>query len=299
MNNTISLNDLYTDYAAGLLDRKKLEAAIFETVRENVHDLCIPGWKKEDYDDFLSWLYFRICRAIGTYRETGASFETYIGALVRMTAKEYRVRLIRDYTEESAAWVTQIPDMYACEREPDYDEQATEAPVKLRNPRQILILILKCYSYISMDFLEKIAPSLGMDMETLCAMIARLQKQRERHEAELVLLREKVNHQLFRCILCEQNLRAMAEDPIATQRLKDQLRRRRTRLFKARKRLARMHTDPSNLQIAEILGITKGTVDSVMYKLRGQRTFGTRTNKKNPVAYPNDRIETVLPIKLE
>ena len=144
MSNTISLNDLYTNYMAGLLDRKKLEAAIFETVRENVHDLCIPGWKKEDYDDFLSWLYFRICRAIGTYRETGASFETYIGALVRMTAKEYRVRLIRDYTEESAAWVTQIPDMYVCEHEPEYDEQVTETPVKLKNPRQVLILLLKC-----------------------------------------------------------------------------------------------------------------------------------------------------------
>ena len=275
MKDTISLNNLYTDYTAGSLNKKELEAAIFKTIQESIHDLCMPGWKKEDYDDFLSWLYFRICRAIGTYRETGASFETYIGALVRMTAKEYRVRLIRDYTEESAAWVTQIPDMYACEHEPDYDEQVTETPVKLRNPRQVLILILKCYSYISMDFLEKIAPSLGIEMETLCAMIARLQKQREKHEEELMLLREKVNNQLFRCILCEQNLRAMAEDHIAVQRLKDQLRRRRSRLLKTRKRLARMHTDPSNLQIAEILGITKGTVDSVMYKLRGRRTKGT------------------------
>ena len=157
MHNTISLNDLYGNYKAGFLERKEFETAIIKTIREKLHCFRMPGWTREDCGDFISWFYLRISKAIDIYHENGSSFETYIGTMARLAAKEYRARQVRCYVAESAAWTTQAIDMYACENEVEYCEKISveeEKPVKLRNPRQILILLLKCCNHVSIDFLE-------------------------------------------------------------------------------------------------------------------------------------------------
>ena len=271
MQKLFSLNDLYTNYAAGLLDRKRFEGAIFQVIQENMPRFGLIGWTKEDSDDYLSSLYLRISRSIDTYQETGSSFESYIGTIVRLSAKEFRSRQVRTYLEENAAWITQIPDMYACENEAEYNGQSAEEsenPVKLNNPRQLLILLLKCCNHVSIDFLRKIAPSLDIDPEILSEMITHLSEQREKRRMEIAMLREKANHQFYQCILYEKKLRVMAEGSIAALRMKKRLELRRDRLDKTRKRLARTHPGPSNFQIARLLGISKGTVDAVLYKLK-------------------------------
>lgn len=273
MQNSFSLNDLYADYAAGLLNKKEFEGAIFKVIQERINGYGLPGWTRDECDDYLSSLYFRISRAISTYQETGSSFETYIGSLVRLTAREYRSRQIRGYLEENAALITLIPDMYACEHEPEYHEYIPDPgdPVKVNNPRQLLILVLKCCSYVSMDFLERIAPSVGINPAALGRMIDHLLGQREKRDEEMAVLRGKINRQFYRCIYFEKKLKYVAEDSIVAQRLNKQLEQGRDKLVKMRRLLARTRLDPSNSQIARMLGITKGTVDSVLYNLRNRR----------------------------
>ena len=101
-------------------------------------------------------------------------------------------------------------------------------------------------------------------------MVEHLKEQREHREKEVVLLHERANRQLYRCILYEQTLRVITEDDITIRRLRKRLERGRIRLNKIRKRIAQSHIDPSNSQIAKLLGISKGTVDSVLYNLRLQ-----------------------------
>jgi DNA-directed RNA polymerase specialized sigma24 family protein len=267
MRNTISLNGLFADYSAGLLERKKLEGEIFRAVRENVRRLA--NWNREDNDEYLSWLYPRISQAIGTYRETGSSFETYIGSMVRMTAKEFRSRKARAYLAESAAWMSVFPDMYTSEDPPEYARAEEEVRPKLLHPRQLLILILKCCCSVSDDFLERAAPMLGIPWEELNRMVSALRKLRETHEQCNLILQEKVNYQFYRCIFYEKKLRALPENSIAAQRVKVRLERGRDRLGNLRERFAKRRClDPSNQQIAKLLGLSKGTVDSVLYRLK-------------------------------
>ena len=276
MQNTTSLNDLYADFSAGLLEKREFEEAILKVIEEDIQRLS--GFDREDQGDYFSWLYPRISRAINTYRETGASFEAYIGSLVYLTAKEYRLRQLRSYIAESAAWITQIPDMCACENEPEYDEctvLAPEKPAKLKNSRQLLILILKCSSYVSADFLERVSPRLGMDPEVLNGMISCLKEQREKRESEINLLRESANCQFFRCVFYERTLQYLPHDSIAAKRLRGQYARGRNRLVKMRKRIEQQRPDPTNQQIAELLGIAKGTVDHTLFVLK------TRWNRKH------------------
>ena len=271
MKNTTSLNTLYADYSAGLLEKRGFEGEIFKTLHAGKHRLYLPGLSREDRDDYISWLYPRISRAISAYQDTGSSFEAYIGTLIRMSVKEYRMRQVRSYVTESSAWIAQIPDMYACESEPQYNESVavdTDKPVRLRNHRQHLILVLKCCNYVSDDFLEKVSPKLGLEPEVLRKMVGSLREMRVKREREIDLLRERAACQFFRCIVYERSLRAMPDNCITAQRLKERLKRGRNRLANMRKQLTRARLDPSHRQIAKILGIAKGTVDSALHNLK-------------------------------
>jgi DNA-directed RNA polymerase specialized sigma24 family protein len=271
MQNSLSLNELYEHYTEGRLKKNSFESAIFRIIRKNFHHYGLVGWNREDKDDYLSLLYPRIGSAISNYQETGSTFETYMSVLVRMTAKEYRSYQARTYTEETTAWVTQLPDMCVHENEEKYcadTDEETNNPAKPKNPRQLLILILKCCSHVDTDFLEKAAPMLGIEAEALCRMIDSLKEQGERREMEAAALREKINHQFLRCVILEKKLQLETENVIVIERLKKQLEVGKKRLMKIRKRLARKNISPSNSQIAQLLGISKGTVDSAMYILR-------------------------------
>jgi DNA-directed RNA polymerase specialized sigma24 family protein len=244
------------------------------------------GWNREDKDDYLSLLYPRIGSAISNYQETGSTFETYMSVLVRLTAKEYRSHQARAYTEETTAWVTQLPDMCVHENEEKYyadADEETKNPAKPKNPRQLLILTLKCCSHVDTDFLIKAAPLLGIEAEALCKMIDSLKEQGERREMEAAALREKINHQFLRCVIIEKKLQLETENIVVIERLKKQLEVGKKRLMKIRKRLARKNISPSNSQIAQLLGISKGTVDSAMYILR-------KRNKKGVVISPTTKI---------
>jgi hypothetical protein len=267
----LTLNELYEKYVDGLLTKGAFEAAIFKTIKKNMHQLGLSGWNREEKDDFISSLYPRIRRAIDRYRETGSTFEIYINTLVRLSAKEYCANAARSYVKETAAWITQIPDMYACENETEYDEYPdteAEKTVKLKNPRQLLILTLKCCNHVTEDFLEKVSPLLGINPETLKAMIDRLRRQREQRITEASQMRERISTQLYRCIFYQKELEALTENDIIAQRFQKLLEHGRIRLKKMRRRLARVRLDPTNSQIAKLLGISKGTVDTVLYTLR-------------------------------
>jgi len=266
MRNTVSLNGVFAEYSAGLLEKKRLEGEIFRAIKENVCRLV--NWDRADNDEYLSWLYPRISQAIGSYRETGSSFDTYIGSMVRMTAKEFRSRKVRAYVSEYAAWMSALPGMYTHEDPPEYvcTEEAVDA--KPEKPRQLLILVLKCCCYVSDDFLERAAPRLGIPVEELNRMVNVLKKLREKREQCNTGLQEKANYQFYRCIFYEKRLKALPENSIAAQRVKVRLERGRERLANLRERLAKRLPDPSNSQIAKLLGISKGTVDSVLYRLK-------------------------------
>ena len=271
MQNIATLNDLYADFTAGLLEKQRLEEAIFRIIQKTPEQLGLPRLFRENRDEYISWLYPRLSRAIDTYRDMGSSFEAYIGTLIRMAAAEYRSRQARSYAAESAARITQFPEINVRENEPQYDEgmaHSQDTSLKMRKPRQYLILVLKCCCFVSDDFLDKISPRLGMEPEALHAMVRSLRQLRGKRDRIINVLRERANNQFFRCILYEHKLRNIPDDCAAARKLQERLERGRKRLANMRERLARLRSDPSNKQIAEILGLSRGTVDSALHGLK-------------------------------
>ncbi|MDR0315659.1 MAG: hypothetical protein LBH97_02015, partial [Treponema sp.] len=162
-------------------------------------------------------------------------------------------------------------DQYAEEQEPGYNVEepvSATAIEQTKNPRQLLMLILKCYNCVSDDFLERIAPRIGIDKDTLKQMIRKMEELRLERDQVICSIRERIHNQFYRCIVYEKRLAAMPEDSACAMRMKAQLDRAWQRLASMRKRYAGMRPGATNGQVAQILGLTKGAVDANLYALK-------------------------------
>ncbi|MDR2551981.1 MAG: hypothetical protein LBD31_02285 [Treponema sp.] len=259
-----TMNDMLEDYLRGLIDRKELEGRLFMYIRDNQRRFYQNRWDPDTWQDFISWLYPRMSRAVDRYRDQGLGFDAYMHALVRLSAKEYSLRGKERRIVEKTWWNARAEEMAVCDPvEPDYSEG--KPPNKVSNPRQILILLLKSYHYLSETHLTRLAPVVGMDKDKLFHLVEKLRKIRVRREEIIGGLKERIYGQFYRCLAFEK--RMLAAPPQSAHRLKMErcLETARKRLLSMRQRLSFMRTEASNKQVAEVLGIAKGTVDSSLY----------------------------------
>jgi hypothetical protein len=269
MQKVESLNDLFKEYSRGTLERKQFEGLLFQYILENNQRFHLGNWQRDEYGDYLGWLYPRIKRSIDSYRETGASFETYIGTMMRWSAREYRSRLYEHYVTEHTTWAFKTTDRMLHENEPEYLNSET-TPRFPFNPRQTLFLILKSYYFVSDDFLDRIAPVLKIKKENLLELVTKVRELRTKRDAVIHSLKERCHGQFYRCMAYERRLQTVPEHTALHGLMKSRLERARQRLAAIRQRLARTRLEATNAEVAQILGIPKGTVDSAMFLLKNR-----------------------------
>ena len=131
-----------------------------------------------------------------------------------------------------------------------------------------MILILKCYCHVSEDFLDRVALRIGIDREELKNLVEKLRKLRIKRDDELRNMRERIYCQFYRCIIYEKRLAAMPENSAAAYKMANRLKKARQRLETMRRRYAAIRPDATNRQVAEVLGISKGSVDASLYSLK-------------------------------
>jgi len=258
------------------INRGKFEGLVFLYLLNNEAKINTRRWKNDEYEDFISWSYPRLNKAIDTYKETGASFEAYITNIIRTASKEYRMRETINVVTEQSAWNAQIPEYYAREETPVYihekpDTEISQIILQLKgrkNPKQLLALVLKCYFYVSDRLLNKIAAHTGLDKKILKEMINKLRVMREKREDTIYRMKERIYGQFYRCIVYEHRLTHITENTTMYYKLKQRLKKARNRLEKMRKRVVKLRTCPSNREIAGVIGVTKGSVDAALYNLR-------------------------------
>jgi DNA-directed RNA polymerase specialized sigma24 family protein len=276
------INDLYSQFINGAIGRTDFEGLIYQNLTGSKSKFVSGLWTRDEYDDFISWLYPRIHNAIDTYKETGASFEVYLATIIRVAAREYHIRKIKENVTEYAVWTIRIPEQYANEESPFYLQDSNEKPKnkvsppavittkRRNNPRQLLSLILKCYCYVSDDLINRIAPKIGIDKDKLTEMINKMRSIRVERDTEIYLMRERIYSQFYRCIVYEKRLSYLSENSTAANKMKLCHEKARKRLERMRNRLASIRTDPTNKQVAQVIGISKGSVDSALYALKNK-----------------------------
>ena len=267
MQETLSLNQLHQHYISKTLPKKDFEERIFKYILDHYRQFHLPNWSKEKCTDYLCGLYPRISRAIDTYKNIGSTFEAYILSKVYWYARERRSREADHYVTEYACWTARAEDMAFEDHEPEYAElHPASKPVS--NPRQVLILLLKSYFYISEDFIARVAPCIGMEEERLSRMIDELRDLRLKRDKEIRELQERLHCQYYRCIVFERKLEQAPEGSALHEKMHERVERARKRYASMRKRYGSLRMDATNREIAQVLGVAKGTVDSNLYALK-------------------------------
>jgi len=271
------LNNFYSDFINGKINNTELESFIFDYLINNQEKTCLSHWKKDQYEDFISWFYTKLKNAINSYNDIGSSFEAFIAKYLHVSAKEYHVRATINSITEYSAWSARVSEMYAHEEQPVYqiNQNAESVITNLvidkkgrKNSKRILALILKCYYYVSEDFAEKIAPLIGLKSKILLSMLYEIREKRQEKDDKIFLMREQVYRQYYRCIVYEKRLDTIKENSNAYNELKIRIDKAKQRLERMRGRLNNIKTDATNKQIAEVIGITKGTVDASLCRLK-------------------------------
>jgi len=270
------LNDLFALYIDGCITRGDFEGEIYQYLAKNQDKTNLGHWKPDEYEDFLSTFYPRLHKAIDLYRDTGSSFGAFIGTVMRTSAKEYRLRVITRSVTEYSAWSVHVPELYVHEEPQTYSYEKKEDAVSQfivnyngrKNPKQLLALVLKCYYHVSDDFIDRIAGQIGIDRDKLKEMLDKVRSIRQKKDDEIYLFKERIHCQYYRCIVYEKRLSYIPENTGAHARLKLRLEKARSRLENMRKRMANTRTEASNREVAEAIGISKGSVDSSLYNLK-------------------------------
>jgi hypothetical protein len=276
MRNLASLNTLYREYQDGNLGRRDFEGEIFRVLLENLPYFRLFDGDEEESIDYLCWLYPRLSKSVQNYRDNGAAFSTYISALVRYSTKEYRSRQIDHYITEYAAWTAHAQDLEVrspnVEYLPKEDEKTfprlQELP--LLKSRQILLLILRSYFFVSDDFIERAAPFAGIEKEKLIEMIEKLRDLRSGRDEEIRLFQERITTQFYRCFTWENRLKGLSPGSSRYDRVQTRLEKAKKRLARMRVRFAGLKVDATHRQIAEVMGLSAGTVSSSLFSLKSR-----------------------------
>ncbi|MDR0411329.1 MAG: hypothetical protein LBH75_05070 [Treponema sp.] len=271
------LNALMKHYTAGELQKKDFEGRIFQFIVDNPRCFHLADWDREAYIDYLCWFYPRLSKAIETYKNTGSSFGAYLNTIVRWSSREYRCNEMEHGITEYACWEARAYDV--CETEAVYPiektEKAKNAEIvfegkrkKIATTQQILILLLKSYAFVSDEFVEQIASSINIEAAQLKKWISEIRAIRFKHDEEIRCLKEHIHTQFYRCLSFEQRLNVLSPSCSKYKKIEDYLVRGRIRLATMKKRLAGLSTSASNRLVADILGLSKGTVDSSLYAIK-------------------------------
>jgi hypothetical protein len=264
----MEMDKWFNAFRKGQMDRKDLETLIFSRIRENVLHFRPEKMNRENCEDFVSWLYPRIKNSIDRYKDQGSSFDAYINVLVKLSAKEYCLREKSHLIIEKTWWDVKAEEMLECnEDEPDYFEPKKDFSL-VKNPKQVLLLILKSYHYLSDDYIRRAAPAIGMDGETLKDMVDTMRNQRLGQEEQSRRLQERIHSQFYRCLTFEYRMRTLPAGSPSHRNMEKKLDRAKKRLEAMRKHFAAMRLEAPNWQIANIVGSKKGTIDSNLYNAR-------------------------------
>jgi len=265
------LSELYHLYIAGNLSKKDFEGRVFQYLLDNFDHYRLFEGNRDRWNEFLSWLYPRFARAIDLYRDLGASFDAYITGLVRGASREYRNREADHRITEYICWQARAEEMKVCESECEYSGNRNDISIPEGiNPRQVLLLLLKCYYSANDENVKLIACAVGMESERVIDMINKIRMMRSEKDTVIMDYRERLYCQHYRCLAYEKRMTAAQPGTGRHEKMKGRFERAKRRFFTMRNRLRGMRLDASNQMIAEVLGIPKGTVDSGLFKIKNQ-----------------------------
>ena len=244
--------------------------------------------------DFYLYFQPRLVRMLGRFQEQGRSFDTYLTACLNWQLRNFaRERRCDDRTWdaslrlETAGGASQdetapgAGQARAASGEPAHPPDRRPADPSNRcalpglagvirsdtDRRSFLFLVLKCPSLVEDGKADILAATAGVSTQRLRDLAAELAEKRAPREARLQEFIARRNRAFCLARLLEGELRGET-DETRRHALELRLSKARRRMRAAMEHMSRVGIAPTNREIAEALGIPKGTVDSGLFFLK-------------------------------
>ena len=271
-------------YRNGALPKKKIIEAISLFVYK--FPLRKYRWKEDDCSDFFSYFFPKINKIIDSFKITEVPFEAYLVKTLKLQIKTFALKkTITDinrkilknrefwsYDDNEAYCAESSMDLYEKDPQPTYTfikNIFSNNKIKRRNSdktlkKRILLLILKNINNIRETEIPAIAEILNCDKEWLYDTFSKINQKIENKIKRKKLFEERRNRHFCRLYYFHERL---SDSEIAEERKEYSLVITKTKLYisKLTKKIDMISTEPTHKDIAEIMNIPKGSVDSGLF----------------------------------
>jgi len=244
-------------------------------------------WNEDDCSEFLCYFYRRIPGMIQRFQYSGSPFEALLKVTLRFQMKSFALELKKRRIEAKVLasrdfWDRTIEQAYSLpEEEEEEDSKPTQISLRLRERlglndqgliidksmrRKLLLLVLREADRVSESLLVHLLTLTGYERSWVTEKIEMVKTLSFQLEGRRNTFRHRRNLMLFN-IYCLQEELLETPDPVERQILLDKLARERKSLLKAENGLRRVPQSPTHLQLAEILEMPRGTVNSGLHSI--------------------------------
>jgi len=224
---------------------------------------------EDDVSEFLLEFHDKIEGLIRRFEPQGRPFRHYLLRTLRwqwntfraeQTRRRRRLLLTQDVCGEVEGLAVAEPEFGG-----NFGE--TPAPLADRYRRRLVLLALKSAPFLELSHLERVSEQTGADLSWLQACQHRLACQGEHRRRRRLELQGRRTLALTRRLLAEDEARREA-DPDRRKLYEDRARLYRLRLANIDRQTKALSTTPTHGELAELLQMPKGSVDSSLYHLK-------------------------------
>ncbi len=243
-------------------------------------------WDDDQCGEFLCYFYKRIPGMVERFKYRGSPFEALLKVSIQFQMKSFaslvkqkmiaeRVLMNRDFWEKTML-KSELHNHTRAEIQPE------TAPIhpqtsfeEIRNNRglkkRLLLLLLRESSRISESLLAHFTAITGYKREWIENKVEEVRKITFQLEGRRNICRHHRNQALFNSCCIHEELTYETE-PEKREILLNKLDREKQNLRKSEESLNKIPKSPTHLQIAHVLGIPKGTVDSGLHYINKRFT---------------------------
>ena len=283
MNNE-NLNTMLFSYRNGSITKKKIIEAISLFVYKFPHNKY--SWKEDDCSEFFCYFYPKISKIIDSFKIAEAPFEAYLVKTLKLQIKTFAAKKITEeinrkifknrefwpYDDYQLYCAESGIDFYIKDPQPSYSlikkiissDKTKPIPRKETLNKRIILFVLKNMNNIKETEIPAIAEILDYDKKWLSEAFSKIKQIIEKKIKRKKLFEERRNRHFCRLYHLHELL-SKSETAEEKESIYLEILKLKAYINNLANKIDQTITEPSHKDIAEIMNIPKGSVDSGLF----------------------------------
>jgi hypothetical protein len=237
------------------------------------------NFDQDDRHEFILYFYPTLRKALHTFRYKGIPFEHYLTFLVSRRIKTFLKNKMRAKELKNITNIIfqshKSPSLSPCYPQYEINNRikkilAISARGKIQNNaarKRFLFFIAKKAKDLTLDDLELVSQLTDYKQNWLHDKMFELKRNLKQREKRLNLYIERKNKLFLKVILLERKI-FKESDSTQKQILHKKLKKINKHYTSILKKINKISLSPSHREIAQVLDVPKGTIDTSLYKLK-------------------------------